>query len=247
MTASPSPSWPCPTSSWPRGSCGRTPPDARVPGRVTPWTVVLDVVHRTYRSPSLLVLGVLGARPRRRPRRLGVGRPVPRRPLARAAAVTLLWGVVLGRAVGEVFLRPTGHGHPAGVELVNPFRTVLVPWEEIRGVETRARPADRRRRAHARELRRHRQSAAPGERDRRARQSQTHPRRRGFPLRSVAPDPAHRRRWSAGCSSTRGLPPGGRPGAATARTTRPCASRGTGGGSSRSRRRWCSSPPRAPP
>jgi hypothetical protein len=97
--------------------------------------VVLDVVHRTYRSSSLLVLGVLGL-----VFVLGLAAWVVVDELGRGhglvAVAAFLWGVVLAALVGEVFLRPRVTTTRHGVVLVNPFRTVQVPWEEVRGVET---------------------------------------------------------------------------------------------------------------
>jgi hypothetical protein len=98
-------------------------------------TDVLEGVQRTYRSPALLGLGVTalvlvgGATLWVSLDQFLDGRWLP-------GAVTLLSGVVLGELTGEVFVRPRVSATPAGVELVNPFRTVLVPWHEIRGVET---------------------------------------------------------------------------------------------------------------
>jgi Bacterial PH domain len=96
---------------------------------------VPDVVHRTYRSTSLLLLGVIG---------LvfvgGLAMWVVVDELRRAhwllAAAAFLWGVVLTELVVEVFLRPRVTTTREGVLLVNPFRNVLVPWEEVRGVQT---------------------------------------------------------------------------------------------------------------
>jgi Bacterial PH domain len=97
--------------------------------------VVLDVVHRTYRSSSLFVLGVFGL-----VFVLGLAAWVVADELGRGhwlvAVAAILWGVVLGALVGEVFLRPRVTTTRQGVVLVNPFRTVQVPWEEVRGVET---------------------------------------------------------------------------------------------------------------
>jgi hypothetical protein len=94
-----------------------------------------DAVHQTYRSVALGVLGSAGGA-------LGVvmavwvlvdeagrGRWLP----ALAAA---LWAVLIGMLVVEVFLRPAVSTTPEGVVLVNPFRTVVVPWAAVRGVET---------------------------------------------------------------------------------------------------------------
>jgi Bacterial PH domain len=97
--------------------------------------VVLDVVHRTYRSSSLLVLGVLGLvfvgglAAWALVDELGRGHWL-------VAVAAFLWGVVLSALVGEVFLRPRVTTTREGVVLVNPFRTVQVPWEEVRGVQT---------------------------------------------------------------------------------------------------------------
>jgi Bacterial PH domain len=97
--------------------------------------VVIDVVHRTYRSASLLVLGVLGL-----VFVVGLAAWVLVDELSRGrwlvAVAAFLWGVVLAELVGEVFLRPRVTTTRDGVVLVNPFRTVVVPWEEVRGVET---------------------------------------------------------------------------------------------------------------
>jgi hypothetical protein len=97
--------------------------------------VVIDVVHRTYRSASLLVLGVLGL-----VLVVGFAAWTLVDELGRGhwlvAAAAFLWGVVLGELVGEVFLRPRVTTTREGVVLVNPFRTVVVPWEEVRGVQT---------------------------------------------------------------------------------------------------------------
>jgi PH (Pleckstrin Homology) domain-containing protein len=97
--------------------------------------VVIDVVHRTYRSASLLVLGVLGL-----VFVVGLAAWVLVDELSRGrwlvAVAAFLWGVVLAELVGEVFLRPRVTTTRQGVVLVNPFRTVVVPWEQIRGVET---------------------------------------------------------------------------------------------------------------
>lgn len=96
---------------------------------------VLDPVHRTYRSTSLLVLGVTGLV-------FVVGLAVwvladeLRQGHWLVALATVLWGVVLTELVVEVFLRPRVTTTAYGVVLVNPFRTVVVPWEEVRGVET---------------------------------------------------------------------------------------------------------------
>src|SRR5437763_925215 len=96
---------------------------------------VLDVVHRTYRSASLLVLGVIGL--------AFVGglavwvvADEARRGHWLLAGAAFLSGVVLAELVVEVFLRPRVATTSEGVVLVNPFRSVLVPWEEIRDVET---------------------------------------------------------------------------------------------------------------
>jgi hypothetical protein len=97
--------------------------------------VVIDVVHRTYRSASLLVLGVIGL-----VFVVSLATWVLVDELSRGhwlvAAAAFLWGVVLTELVGEVFLRPRVTTTREGVVLVNPFRTVVVPWEEVRGVET---------------------------------------------------------------------------------------------------------------
>jgi hypothetical protein len=96
---------------------------------------VLDVVHRTYRSSSLLLMGVIGL-----VLVIGLALWVVVDELGRGhrlvAVAAFLWGVVLSELVVEVFLRPCVTTTPEGVVLVNPFRTVLVPWEEVRGVET---------------------------------------------------------------------------------------------------------------
>jgi Bacterial PH domain len=94
-----------------------------------------DGVHRTYRSLSLRGIG-------------GVGfvlavvlsvwvltDEVGRRHWLVAIAAGL-WGVVLAVLIVEVFLRPSVATTPEGVVLVNPFRTVVVPWAAVRGVET---------------------------------------------------------------------------------------------------------------
>src|SRR4051812_37271973 len=103
-TGSPSPSSPCPTSSWPHWSSGR----ARVASGYAAgdtMDVVLDVVHRTYRSSSLLVLGVLAL-----VFVIGLAAWVVVDELGRGhelvAVAAFLWGVVLAALVGEVFLRP---------------------------------------------------------------------------------------------------------------------------------------------
>jgi Bacterial PH domain len=97
--------------------------------------VVIDVVHRTYRSTSLLVVGGLGLA-----LVVVLAGWVLVDELGRGhwlvAAAAFLWGVVLAELVGEVFLRPRVTTTREGVVLVNPFRTVVVPWEQIRGVET---------------------------------------------------------------------------------------------------------------
>jgi hypothetical protein len=97
--------------------------------------VVIDVVHRTYRSASLSVLGVVGL-----VLVVGLATWVLVDELSRGhwlvAAAAFLWGVVLTELVGEVFLRPRVTTTREGIVLVNPFRTVVVPWEEVRGVET---------------------------------------------------------------------------------------------------------------
>jgi len=97
--------------------------------------VVLDVVHRTYRSTSLLVLGVIGL-----VFVVGLAGWVVVDEVQRGhrlvAVAAFLWGVVLTELVVEVFLRPRVTTTREGVVLVNPFRTVHVPWEEVRGVET---------------------------------------------------------------------------------------------------------------
>ena len=96
---------------------------------------MIDVVHRTYRSTSLLVLGVLGLV-------FVIGLAVwvlvdePGAATGSSPSPRFLWGVVLAELVGEVFLRPRVTTTPEGVVLVNPFRTVVVPWEEVRAVET---------------------------------------------------------------------------------------------------------------
>jgi hypothetical protein len=97
--------------------------------------VVLAGVNRTYRPTSLLALGVAGLV-------LVVGLSIwvavdemnHAHPLIAVAA--LLWGLVIGELIAEAFLRPRVTTTAEGVELVNPFRTVVVPWEEIRGVDT---------------------------------------------------------------------------------------------------------------
>src|SRR5689334_24028719 len=133
-TAWPSPSWPCPTCSSPRGSRGRRPPVCGCRAGDT-MDGVIDVVHRTYRSTSLLVLGVLGLA-----FVVGLAAWVVVDEVTRGrwlvAVAALLWGVVLTELVVEVFLRPRVTTTREGVVLVNPFRTVVVPWEEVRGVET---------------------------------------------------------------------------------------------------------------
>src|SRR6185312_3294987 len=58
-TGSPSLPWPCPTSWSPCGSSDHPPISSGHRAGDT-MDVVLDVVHRTYRSSSLLVLGVIG-------------------------------------------------------------------------------------------------------------------------------------------------------------------------------------------
>jgi len=97
--------------------------------------LVIDVVHRTYRSTSLLVLGVLGL-----VFVIGLAAWVIVDEAGRGhwlvAVAAFLWGVVLTEVVAEVFLRPRVTTTREGVVLVNPFRTVAVPWEELRGVET---------------------------------------------------------------------------------------------------------------
>jgi hypothetical protein len=97
--------------------------------------LVIDVVHRTYRSTSLLILGVLGL-----VFVLGLAAWVLIDEAGRGhwlvAVAAFLWGVVLAEVVGEVFLRPRVTTTREGVVLVNPFRTVVVPWEEVRAVET---------------------------------------------------------------------------------------------------------------
>jgi len=97
--------------------------------------LMADGVHRTYRSAALrgiggtgLVLAVVlagwvavdeG----------GKGHWV-------VAAAAALWGILIGLLIVEVFLRPAVSTTPEGVVLVNPFRTVVVPWAAVRGVET---------------------------------------------------------------------------------------------------------------
>jgi hypothetical protein len=97
--------------------------------------LVIDVVHRTYRSTSLLILGVLGL-----VFVIGLAAWVLVDEAGRGhwlvAVAAFLWGVVLAEVVGEVFLRPRVTTTREGVVLVNPFRTVVVPWEEVRAVET---------------------------------------------------------------------------------------------------------------
>lgn len=96
---------------------------------------VIDVVHRTYRSTTLLVVGALGLA-----FVVGLAAWVVVDEVARhhwlVAVAALLWGVVLTELVVEVFLRPRVTTTREGVVLVNPFRTVVVPWAEVRGVET---------------------------------------------------------------------------------------------------------------
>src|SRR3954468_22850381 len=91
--------------------------------------------HRTYRSPALLGIGGVGLA-----LVVGLAAWVVVDELSRrhwlVAVAAFLWGVVLTELVVEVFLRPRVTTTREGVVLVNPFRTVAVPWEEVRGVET---------------------------------------------------------------------------------------------------------------
>jgi hypothetical protein len=94
-----------------------------------------DGVHQTYRSVALGVLGSAGGV-------LGVVMAVwvlvdeAGRGQWLQALAAALWAVLLGMLVVEVFLRPAVSTTPEGVVLVNPFRTVVVPWAAVRGVET---------------------------------------------------------------------------------------------------------------
>jgi len=94
-----------------------------------------DGVHRTYRSPTLLGLGVLGAVMAVLfagwvvADEVGNGHRL-------AAVAAVLWGVLAALAIVEVFLRPAVATTAEGIVLVNPFRTVVVPWARVRGVET---------------------------------------------------------------------------------------------------------------
>jgi Bacterial PH domain len=94
-----------------------------------------DDVHRTYRSISLrgiggggVVLAVV----------LAVWVVVDEAGKGQwlVAATAALWGIVIGLLIAEVFLRPAVSTTWEGVVLVNPFRTVVVPWAAVRGVET---------------------------------------------------------------------------------------------------------------
>jgi hypothetical protein len=94
-----------------------------------------DGVHRTYRSLALQAIGGTGIV-------LAVGLAIwvvvdeagKGHWLVMAAAA--LWGSLIGLLIVEVFLRPAVSTTAEGVVLVNPFRTVVVPWAGVRGVET---------------------------------------------------------------------------------------------------------------
>jgi hypothetical protein len=53
-----------------------------------------------------------------------------------AAVAAALWGIILAALIIEAFLRPAVSTTGEGVVLVNPFRTVVVPWGAVRDVET---------------------------------------------------------------------------------------------------------------
>ena len=94
-----------------------------------------DVALRTYRSPALLVIGSAGAV-------LVVLLAVwvvideAGRGSWKAAVAAALWGGLITALIVELFLRPAVSTTQEGVVLVNPFRTVVVPWEAVRSVET---------------------------------------------------------------------------------------------------------------
>jgi PH (Pleckstrin Homology) domain-containing protein len=94
-----------------------------------------DGLHRTYRSVALMSLGgvgfVLAAV-------LAVWVVVDEAGRGHwlVAAAAALWGVLVGLLIIEVFLRPAVSTTAEGVVLVNPFRTAVIPWGAVRGVET---------------------------------------------------------------------------------------------------------------
>jgi hypothetical protein len=53
-----------------------------------------------------------------------------------AAVAAALSATLVGLLIVELFLRPAVSTTPAGVVLVNPFRTVVVPWAAVRAVKT---------------------------------------------------------------------------------------------------------------
>jgi len=90
-----------------------------------------DGVHRTYRSSALRGIGGAGAV-------LAVffvADELGRHHWLLAAAAAL-WGGLAAALIVEVFLRPAVATTGEGIVLVNPFRTVVVPWSQVRGVET---------------------------------------------------------------------------------------------------------------
>jgi Bacterial PH domain len=94
-----------------------------------------DGVHRTYRSPALLGIGGVGLV-------LAVVLTVwvlldeAGRGHWLVVAAAALWGILIATLIVEVFLRPEVSTTAIGVVLVNPFRTVVIPWAAVRGVET---------------------------------------------------------------------------------------------------------------
>jgi Bacterial PH domain len=94
-----------------------------------------DGLHRTYRPPALLGIGGIGAI-------LAVffAGWVAVDELGRhhwmVAVAAALWGLLIAALIVEVFLRPAVATTDQGIVLVNPFRTVVVPWSQVRGVET---------------------------------------------------------------------------------------------------------------
>ena len=97
--------------------------------------MVTDGVYRTYRSPVLLGIGGVGAVAAVlftgwiAADELGRGHPL-------AAVAAALWGALAATLIVEVFLRPAVATTTEGIVLVNPFHTVVVPWGQVRGVET---------------------------------------------------------------------------------------------------------------
>ncbi len=93
-----------------------------------------DGVRWSYRSGSLLAIGVAGMVLLDAVLLLTAvddwrnGRPG-------TAAVEVLWALAVSALVAEVFVRPRVTTGDDGVRLVNPFRSVLVPWAVLERVD----------------------------------------------------------------------------------------------------------------